>query len=37
MVIPNEAFASKAVHNYSMGSPGSTVAVSFAVPSEYAA
>ncbi len=32
VVIPNEAFASKAVHNYSMGSPGSMVAVSFAVP-----
>jgi small-conductance mechanosensitive channel len=31
-VIPNEAFASKAVHNYSMGSPGSMVGVTFAVP-----
>jgi small-conductance mechanosensitive channel len=32
VVIPNEAFASKVVHNYSMGSPGSMVAVTFAVP-----
>lgn len=32
VVIPNEAFASKVVHNYSMGSPGSMVAVSFTVP-----
>ena len=32
VVIPNEAFASKAVNNYSMGSPGSMVEVSFAVP-----
>jgi small-conductance mechanosensitive channel len=32
VVIPNEAFASKVVHNYSMGSPGSMVAVTFTVP-----
>lgn len=32
VVIPNEAFASTVVHNYSMGSPGSMVAVTFAVP-----
>jgi small-conductance mechanosensitive channel len=32
VVIPNEAFASRVVHNYSMGSPGSMVAVTFAVP-----
>jgi small-conductance mechanosensitive channel len=29
VVIPNEAFAMKAVHNYSMGSPGSMVTVDF--------
>ena len=34
VVIPNEAFAIKAVHNYSMGSPGSMVAVNLAVPLE---
>jgi len=33
VVIPNEALASKAVHNYSMGSEGSLVTVTFAVPS----
>lgn len=32
VVIPNEAFASKVVNNYSMGSPGSMVEVIFAVP-----
>ncbi len=32
VVIPNEALASKAVHNYSIGSPGSMVAVTFPVP-----
>ena len=32
VVIPNEAFAMKAVHNYSMGSPGSTVTIDLAVP-----
>ena len=34
VVIPNEAFASKVVHNYSMGSPGSMVAVTFVVPAK---
>ncbi len=34
VVIPNEALASKAVHNYSMGSEGSLVTVTFAVPSD---
>lgn len=32
VVIPNEAFANKVVNNYSMGSPGSMVEVSFVVP-----
>ena len=32
VVIPNEAFASKAVHNYSMGSPGSMVTVDLTLP-----
>ena len=32
VVIPNEAFAMKAVHNYSMGSPGSFVTVDLALP-----
>lgn len=32
VVIPNEAFASKAVHNYSMGSPGSMVNVDISMP-----
>jgi small-conductance mechanosensitive channel len=32
VVIPNEAFANKAVHNYSMGSPGSMVNVDLALP-----
>ena len=32
VVIPNEAFAMKAVHNFSMGSPGSMVAVDLALP-----
>ena len=32
VVIPNEAFASQVVNNFSMGSPGSMVAVAFAVP-----
>jgi len=32
VVIPNEAFAMKAVHNYSMGSPGSMVSVEVALP-----
>ena len=32
VVIPNEAFAMKAVHNYSMGSPGSMVGVDLALP-----
>jgi small-conductance mechanosensitive channel len=34
VVIPNEAFASQVVNNYSMGSPGSMVAVDFVVPLE---
>jgi small-conductance mechanosensitive channel len=32
VVIPNEAFASEVVNNFSMGSPGSVVAVDFVVP-----
>jgi len=32
VVIPNEAFAMKAVNNYSMGSPGSMVTVDFLLP-----
>jgi small-conductance mechanosensitive channel len=32
VVIPNEAFAMKAVHNYSMGSPGSFVTVDLVLP-----
>jgi small-conductance mechanosensitive channel len=32
VVIPNEAFASQVVNNFSMGSPGSMVAVDFVVP-----
>jgi small-conductance mechanosensitive channel len=32
VVIPNEAFASQVVNNFSMGSPGSMVAVDFIVP-----
>jgi small-conductance mechanosensitive channel len=32
VVIPNEAFAMKAVHNYSIGSPGSMVSVDLALP-----
>jgi small-conductance mechanosensitive channel len=32
VVIPNEAFANKAVHNYSMGSPGGMVTVDLALP-----
>jgi len=32
IVIPNEAFAMKAVHNYSMGPPGSTVSVDLLLP-----
>jgi small-conductance mechanosensitive channel len=32
VVIPNEAFASQVVNNYSLGSPGSMVVVSFPVP-----
>jgi small-conductance mechanosensitive channel len=32
VVIPNEAFASQVVNNFSMGSPGSMVAVDFFVP-----
>ena len=32
VVIPNEAFASQVVNNYSLGSPGSMVAVDFVVP-----
>ena len=32
IVIPNERFASSAVHNYSMGSPGSVVSVDVALP-----
>jgi small-conductance mechanosensitive channel len=32
VVIPNEAFAMKAVHNYSMGSPGSFVTVGLVLP-----
>ncbi len=34
VVIPNEAFASKAVHNYSMGSPGCMVTVECSLPLE---
>ena len=34
VVIPNEAFANKAVHNYSMGSPGSMVSVDVSLPLE---
>ena len=32
VVIPNEAFASQVVNNFSMGSPGSMVAVDFVIP-----
>jgi small-conductance mechanosensitive channel len=32
VVIPNEAFAMKAVHNYSIGSPGSMVGVDLSLP-----
>ena len=32
VVIPNEAFASQVVNNFSMGSPGSMVAIDFVVP-----
>jgi small-conductance mechanosensitive channel len=32
VVIPNEAFANQVVNNFSMGSPGSMVAVAFVVP-----
>ena len=32
VVIPNEAFASQMVNNYSLGSPGSMVTVDFSVP-----
>jgi len=32
VVIPNEAFASQVVNNFSLGSPGSMVAVDFVVP-----
>jgi len=32
VVIPNEAFASQVVHNYSLGSPGSMISVAFVVP-----
>ncbi len=32
VVIPNEAFASRVVHNYSMGAPGSMLTVAFTVP-----
>ena len=32
VVIPNEAFAMKAVHNYSMGSPGGMIAVDLSLP-----
>jgi small-conductance mechanosensitive channel len=32
VVIPNEAFVMKAVHNYSMGSPGSMVTVDVSLP-----
>jgi small-conductance mechanosensitive channel len=32
VVIPNEAFANKAVHNYSMGSPGGMVIIDLALP-----
>jgi small-conductance mechanosensitive channel len=34
VVIPNEAFANKAVHNYSMGSPGGMVTVDLSLPLE---
>jgi small-conductance mechanosensitive channel len=32
VVIPNEAFANRVVHNYSMGAPGSILTVAFTVP-----
>ncbi|MGE5229722.1 MAG: mechanosensitive ion channel family protein [Deltaproteobacteria bacterium] len=32
VVIPNEAFAMKAVHNYSMGSPGNMVGIDISLP-----
>jgi small-conductance mechanosensitive channel len=32
VVIPNEAFASQVVNNYSLGTPGSMVAVDFVIP-----
>lgn len=32
VVIPNEAFANKAVHNYSMGSPGGMVTIDLVLP-----
>ena len=32
VVIPNEAFASHVVHNYTMGAPGSILTVAFTVP-----
>lgn len=32
VVLPNEAFAMKAVHNYSMGSPGNMITVDLSLP-----
>ena len=32
VVIPNEAFANRVVHNYTMGAPGSILTVAFTVP-----
>ena len=32
VVIPNEAFASQVVNNYSLGTPGSMVAIDFVIP-----
>lgn len=32
VVIPNEAFANRVVHNYTMGAPGSVLTVAFTVP-----
>jgi small-conductance mechanosensitive channel len=34
VVIPNEAFASHVVHNYTMGAPGSILTVTFTVPQD---
>jgi small-conductance mechanosensitive channel len=34
VVIPNEAFANRVVHNYTMGAPGSVLTVAFTVPQD---